>query len=179
MGKVTIYQCDICNEQYTLSSQVMSVNGDILNGDDQIVIEGDKNKLICINCLISKLESFREDEIFLSEEKQDIETDEKSPKDLKILKRISNEKEEGEFIRVIGHSSRDSFERVYKGSLIDYYYPVELDDNETINIEEYTKKRSVNVIYKIFASIPQVKKVNVFIHDKKNLAVTDEQIDDE
>jgi len=178
MGKLTIYQCDICNEQYTLSSQVMSVNGDILNGDDQIVIKGDKDKLICINCLISKLESFREDEVFLSEEKNIIEEKESS-KDFKLLKKISNEKEEGEFIRIIGHSSRDSCERVYKGSLIDYYYPVELEDGETIVEEEYTRKRSVNVIYKVFASIPQVKKINALVHEKRSLAITDEKIDDE
>jgi len=173
VGKVTIYQCDYCNQNYNSPSQVMSIDGDILDGNDTVIIEESKGKLICIKCLIDKLQSIKD---FIVDET--VEEEIGLPPNWKLLKKISTKKEEEDFINLIGHVSRDSFDKVYNKSLIGHYYPLELDDGENIDVDDFGKKRIVDVIYKVFASIPQVKKMSV-LANSENFAIADETLFDE
>jgi len=178
MGKVIVYKCDYCLETYKYPSEVMSVDGVILDGNDDVIYEGDRLKLICGKCLLSKLElgeEIKEEEIFDDEREELNET----PKEIQVLKKISTEKEESEFIGYIGHITRDSFNSVYNKSMLNHYYPIVLEENEIIEPNLFTKSRTVDVIHKVFASIPQVKKMVVLLNESENRAIADLNLFDE
>ena len=57
MGKVTVYQCDYCDSKYELPSQVMTINGRILDGDGTVIYHGSREKFICHKCISFKIPS--------------------------------------------------------------------------------------------------------------------------
>jgi hypothetical protein len=171
MGKITVYQCDNCLKEFKTSSDVLCIDGNILNGDGYIAISGDTNSLICIDCF-NKLLGLVPKKVD-SKELPVEETKESTIINKIFLKRINDEKEEDEFIKNIGHLTRDSFESVCKSNLINHYYPVVIEEGEAINHSAYKKTKTVSVIYKVFASIPQIKKIVVFLNENEDSALVD------
>jgi len=174
MGKVTVYQCDYCDSKYELPSQVMTINGRILDGDGTVIYHGSREKFICHKCISFKIPSSD----LISETNNDLndlsdfedsneETDMvfDDEKEYIFLKRISDEKEESEFINVIGHVTRESFNEVYNSSLIGCYYPINPEDEETPDTDSFNDIKKVSIVYKVFASIPQVKELEVILSD--------------
>ena len=134
MGKVTIFQCDYCGEAYKIASQVKIMDGSILDGDGNVVFEGDgENLIICNHCLVKKFEKITEEvkEEIVEEIEEDV-----SKK--KLLKKIKNMKDEDEFIKNIGYVGRDNFTKVYKESLVDHYYPIDAaEDDKELDIMSF------------------------------------------
>jgi hypothetical protein len=158
MGKITIFQCDYCNKEYKSSIQVKIIDGDILDGNENIVFEGDKDQIICNECLITKFEKITEEETVV-----EIDND---ISEKRLLKKINNIKDEDEFIKNIGYVNRDNFTKVYKDSLINHYYPI--DDEEEKELVSFNIPRTANVIHTVFASVPQVKRMKILVNEEND-----------
>ena len=141
------------------------MDGSILDGDGNVVFEGDgENLIICNHCLVKKFEKITEEvkEEIVEEIEEDV-----SKK--KLLKKIKNMKDEDEFIKNIGYVGRDNFTKVYKESLVDHYYPIDAaEDDKELDIMSFNSPRTASVIYTVFASVPQVKRMKIFVNEKDN-----------
>jgi hypothetical protein len=184
MGKVTVYQCDSCGSNYKKPSDVITVDGDIYDGDGNIIHNGDKDEITCRKCFQALFELELKEAESNHKSKQDVDIIEEDPtlKDLNdciLLKKICDEKDESDFIHFIGHVSRDSFEKIYSDSLIKSYYPIDFDSYEDLKIESFDKEKSISVINKVFASVPQIKQLRALLYDQENLAVINKKIFEE
>jgi len=188
MGKVTVYQCDYCDSKYELPSQVMTICGHILDGDGAVIYHGSKEKFICHKCVSFKIPSgdFSDETNDNLNDLSDFENSNEehmvfdNEKEYIFLKRISDEKEENEFINVIGHVTRESFNDVYNSSLISCYYPINPEDEETPDTDSFNDIKKVSIVYKVFASIPQVKELEVILSDDDgDFAIIEKNVLDE
>lgn len=161
MGRIVVYLCDICNTQYKDPNDVFIIDGIIYNGNEEIIFKDNKSQIRCKNCFQNKI--YNSSYEINSDFKDDEEEKEIKPK--VKLQKISDEESELDFINYIGYVTKDSFNKIYNKSLIGCYFPTEEIIEE--DLAGYIKEEK-NIIYKVLAGIPQIKKLNCYI--KKNFA---------
>jgi len=179
MGRIVVFQCDSCHQEYKIPDQVLIVDGVILNGSDEIIYKDNKKKIICKNCLVNLVKNNDcdiEDELEdMLDSDEDIE--EESLEDKIVLQMINNEKDEMSFINYLGYLTKDAFTKIYEKSLIGCYYPIEE------NLDEITKSTTncnyldvVPVIYRVLAGIPQIKMLEVNLIKNKKIALINKKL---
>lgn len=174
MGKNVIYtySCDDCEKNFNTPDEVLSLHGDIKNGEDKIFIDSvvEKDKIFCKNCFINKILG-QDKKTCNTNTKQEIVKKEVKIKpvvDFVVLRKIETIEDENVFIEYLGHLSRENFAQIYKKSLIGCYYPIE----DSIDFNVYDSECEIDVIYKAFAGVPQIKKVMAFLTNQ-SFAYTD------
>jgi len=156
MGKQTVYICDECKKQFKNKKEVFKIKGDITDGEDEIIIEKNLDEIFCIDCLVDKIK-YNEIKVPKEQISDNLE-------DYTLLKRISTPNDEIEFIQYLGFVNIESFKKTYNKSIYNCFYPIENDSVVSL----FNNREEVDLIYKVLAGIPQIKKQEVFVDDESN-----------
>jgi len=170
MGKNIIYtySCDSCKTNFNSPDEVLSLHGDIRNGEEKVILTDSHTimmGLFCKQCFIDKILGRNPEDrtmcannlINIEQEKIDEIFVDNS--EYITLRKIETIKDEDEFIKELGHVSRDNFKKLYNLSLIGCYYPIE----EPCTFKPDTGLCDVTLIYAAFAGIPQTKIIKAYV----------------
>jgi len=173
MGRIVVFQCDSCHQEYKIPDQVLIVDGVILNGSDEIIYKDNKKKIICKNCLVNLVKNNDcdiEDELEdMLDSDEDIEQE--SLEDKVVLQIINNEKDEASFINYLGYVTKEAFVKIYSKSLIGCYYPIEESIENITSVIGNCSLDMVPVIHRVLAGIPQIKMLEVTLIKNKKIAL--------
>lgn len=177
MGKNIIYtySCDNCKADFKSPDDVISVEGKLVNGEGEelfsdVLKNGD---ILCKKCLIGIINNSLICEIIEDiKDNVTIKKIEKPKEEFITLRRIETLKDEDTFIGHIGHLSRENFEKIYSKSLLGCYYPTD----EEFNNMDFIQTCDENVIYKVFAGIPQIKTFKLYFGKDRSLAYANKSI---
>jgi hypothetical protein len=172
MGKNIIYtfSCDKCKKIFKDPKDVMRLKGSIMDGEDEtIYIEKTDGECFCKECFINRIFKTESKRLVCENNIQITDTipEEVPTAEYATLLKIVTEKDELTFIQFLGHVSKENFNKLCNKSLIGAYYPVE----ECVEIDLLSCYNSpIQLVYKMFAGIPQIKTVDAYVDDNNNVA---------
>lgn len=174
MGRVIIYtySCDSCKSNFKTPDQVLHLRGELVDGDDNVFYEEQQDTYLCKKCFAEKILKYKSGKTCEITNRKIEKIEEKieeiidNPEYI-TLRRINDEDDEAEFIQYLGHVSKTNFEKVCNKNLIGCYYPIE----DAVDFDICTcDEQQIEVIYTVFAGIPQIKSMVCLVDKQNNLA---------
>lgn len=175
MAKKVIYNCENCSYETKDPNTIFHLDGKILNGEQEILSEDHSEKMLCSECLFNYIGIFNRNS---QKENSRIEIQEEQVlQSQQVFKKISTIEEENELIRHLGFSSNESFKNVYDKSLLNLYYPIEDDEGQfdRASFGNQLDHKEVQLMFKVFAGIPQIKKIKIHVNDEYGIGFLDKE----
>jgi hypothetical protein len=172
MGKNVIYtySCDNCKADFKSPNDVISINGFIVNGENERIYLDliNQTDVLCKRCFANIITQGVACKVIepppVVIPKQEIP---KEDIDYVTLRKIETNKDEQEFVKELGHVSMENFRKLCSLNLIGCYYPI---DEPCALQSPCPYECDATVIYAALAGIPQTKTTKVFYDNKSPFA---------